>query len=244
MSRTTITRHFSAPRAVVYRALLDPRAVAQWRVPEGMSSEVHEFDVREGGYFRVSLTYDTPSGLGKSSSETDTYHGYFLQLVPDERIVERIEFETSDRALQGEMTITTTLTDVAGGTELVGVHEGLPPGLSADDNKAGWVSSLDRLAALLQVRPPTPDARLVPVFASADPGLIAIAKSLLDGEGIDHFVKGEGLQDLFGAGRLAGFNPITGPAEFWVREEDARAARGRLNELREGDGNAASSQDE
>lgn len=65
-------------------------------------------------------------------------------------MVELIEFETDDPALRGEMRITTTLMEVEGGTEVIGVHEGLPPGLSADDNAAGWRDSLEKLAALVE----------------------------------------------------------------------------------------------
>ena len=100
-----------APRPVVYRALLDADAVAKWRVPEGMTSQVHEFEAREGGSFRVSLTYDAPDRTGKSTSHTDTYHGHFAKLVPDEQVVEVFEFETADPALAGTMTMTTTLAD-------------------------------------------------------------------------------------------------------------------------------------
>ena len=134
----------------VRRALLDPVAVAKWRIPSGMTSQVHEFDAREGGRFRVSLTYDAPTGTGKTSAHTDTYHGHFVKLVPDEQVVEALEFETSDPALRGEMTITTTLSDADGGTEVLGVHERLPPGLAAADNETGWRESLARLAALVE----------------------------------------------------------------------------------------------
>ena len=150
VSSTRVTQRINAPRSAVYRALLDPTAIAQWRVPGGMSCHIHEFDAREGGAFRVSLTYDQPSGTGKTTAHTDTYHGRFVQLVPDERVVEAVEFETSDPAMQGEMTITTTLTDApGGGTDLVAIHDALPPGLSATDNETGWRESLSKLAALL-----------------------------------------------------------------------------------------------
>jgi uncharacterized protein YndB with AHSA1/START domain len=69
MSSTRITRHVDAPSANVYRALLDARAVANWVVLTGMTSRVHAFDAREGGSFRVSLTYDKPTGTGKTSRE-------------------------------------------------------------------------------------------------------------------------------------------------------------------------------
>src|SRR6266498_2289617 len=114
MSSTRISRHVNAPRAIVYRALLDPRAVATWMVPTGMTSHVHTFDAREGGSFRISLTYDAPTGTGKTTAQTDTFHGRFVTLVTNEQVVEVVEFETTDPALRGEMTITITLADADG----------------------------------------------------------------------------------------------------------------------------------
>jgi uncharacterized protein YndB with AHSA1/START domain len=149
---TRISRHLRASREVVYRALLDPRAVATWMVPTGMTSEVHVFDAREGGSFRISLTYDRPTTAGKTTATTDTYHGRFVKLVPGEYVREVVEFETADPAMRGEMTITIGLADADGGTEIVATHEDLPPGLSTDDNKTGWRLSLEKLAALVEAR--------------------------------------------------------------------------------------------
>ena len=150
MTSTRIKRHFNAPAAAVYRALLDPRAVAKWKVPDGMTCQVHAFDPREGGSFRISLTYDAPGGTGKTTPHTDTYHGRFVTLVPNEQIVEVDEFETDDPALRGKMTITITLRPVDGGTDLLAVHEGLPPGVSPADNETGWQMALAKLAALVE----------------------------------------------------------------------------------------------
>jgi uncharacterized protein YndB with AHSA1/START domain len=150
VSSTRITRHVNAPRDSVYRALLDAGAVATWMVPTGMSSHVHAFDPREGGTFRISLTYDEQTGTGKTTAHTDTYHGRFVKLVPNEQVVEEVEFETADPALRGEMTITIALADADGGTDVLAVHDGLPRGLSTADNEAGWRSSLGKLAALLE----------------------------------------------------------------------------------------------
>jgi uncharacterized protein YndB with AHSA1/START domain len=150
MSSTRLRRHVRASRAAVYRALVDARAVATWMVPAGMTSQVHGFDAREGGAFRISLTYDAPTGTGKTSAHTDTFHGRFVKLAPAEQVVEVVEFETADPALQGEMTISYELSDADGGTDIVAVHDGLPPGLSSADNEAGWRMSLDKLAALVE----------------------------------------------------------------------------------------------
>jgi uncharacterized protein YndB with AHSA1/START domain len=150
MSSTRIRRHVNAPRAIVYRALLDARAVATWMVPTGMTSQVHAFDAREGGSFRISLTYDAPTGTGKTTAQTDTFHGRFVKLVTDEQVVEVVEFETTDPAMLGEMTITYALADAEGGTDLLAVHDGLPRGVSAADNEVGWRMSLSKLAALVE----------------------------------------------------------------------------------------------
>ncbi|WP_432173506.1 SRPBCC family protein [Streptomyces sp. Tue6028] len=150
MYTTRVSGRVNASRAAVYRALLDADAVARWRVPTGMRSEVHAFDAREGGLFRVSLTYDVPGATGKSEAHTDTYHGHFAELVPDERVVEVLEFEAADPALRGEMVMTTELTEADGGTEVVIVHEGVPDAIPAADNETGTRMALENLARLVE----------------------------------------------------------------------------------------------
>ena len=155
MTRTTHSeRHIKAPRELVYRLLTDPDAVQKWKVPEGMSSHIHEFDAREGGAFRVSLTYNSPESAGKTSEHTDTYHGRFVALIPSECVVEIMEFETGDPTMRGEMTITYTLSASGSGTDLLAVHEGLPPGVALADNELGWRMSMDKLAALAESSQP------------------------------------------------------------------------------------------
>ncbi|MFF0203986.1 SRPBCC domain-containing protein [Streptomyces sp. NPDC005017] len=148
---TRTSRHVNAPPAAVYRALLDADAVGRWRVPDGMSGRVHEFDAREGGRFRVSLTYRLPGATGKSGARTDTYHGRFVRLEQDRLVVEELEFETDDPALRGTMTMTTTLTACeGGGTEVVMVHEGVPDVVPPADNETGARMALANLAALVE----------------------------------------------------------------------------------------------
>jgi hypothetical protein len=89
------------------------------------------------------------------------------------------------------------------------------------------VDTVDRLPG----PEPTPDVELVPVFATGDAGVIAIARSLLEAEEIDFLLRGDGLQDLFGLGRMTGFNFAMGPAEFLVRSDDADRARELLDGL-------------
>lgn len=150
MYTSRVSRLVRAPRAAVYRALLDADAIAAWRVPDGMTSEVHTWDPREGGRFRVSLTYADSDAAGKSGGHTDTYHGHFVQLVPDELVVEVLEFETDDAALAGAITMTTSLREAEGGTEVEIVHEGMPDSVPPADNETGTRMSLDKLARLVE----------------------------------------------------------------------------------------------
>lgn len=157
IGHTRVTRLIHASPATVYDALLDPRAVARWKVPDGMSSVVHELDPRVGGRLRVSLTYEAPGPgespeAGKTSSRTDTYSGRFLELIPGALVVEAIEFETARRELRGEMTVRTTLAPTGAGTEVEIDHAGLPPGVAPADNVTGTEMALAKLAALLEAR--------------------------------------------------------------------------------------------
>lgn len=158
-SSTRLDQWVSAPRSAVYRALLDPDAVAVWMVPDDMTSHIHEFEAREGGRFRITLSYDAPTGAGKSTPQSDTYHGHFVRLVPDTLVRQSIEFETDDPGMRGQMSVTFDLTDADGGTLVSACHEDLPPGLPPEDNEVGWRISLGKLAALLDGRSPGTEAR-------------------------------------------------------------------------------------
>jgi uncharacterized protein YndB with AHSA1/START domain len=150
MTTTMLTQHFDASASVVYRALIDPDAVSAWMFPDGMTIQIHHFEPRVGGRFRISLTYEGDLGVGKSSARTDTYHGRFVELVPNERVVETLAFETADPSMQGEMTITFALAEAEGATELSAWHENVPSGISPADNETGWRMSLARLRQLVE----------------------------------------------------------------------------------------------
>ena len=153
MRSTRVHQHIDARRADVYRLLLDPTAITKWKVPDGMTAQVHTFEAREGGVVHVSLTYVDTSTTGKTAAHTDTYHGRFTRLVPNEEVVEVDEFETDDPSMRGEMVSTIRLRDASdGGTDVVGIHEGIPPGVSEADNETGWRMALAKLAALAEGR--------------------------------------------------------------------------------------------
>jgi uncharacterized protein YndB with AHSA1/START domain len=144
---TTVVR---APKSAVYAALLDARAVETWRVPDDMVARVEEWEPVEGGRFRVSLTYRAADRTGKTEGATDTYSGRFATLVPDQQVVERLAFDTPDAGLADEMTMTFTLRDVDGGTEVELLHEGIPDAVAPDDNATGTRMALAKLAAYVE----------------------------------------------------------------------------------------------
>jgi uncharacterized protein YndB with AHSA1/START domain len=148
---TRVSRIIRAPRPAIYQACLDPGALAQWRVPDNMTAQVHAFDAREGGTFRMSLTYRDPpqSAGGKTVPGTDTFQGRFAELVPDEKIVEVIEFESQDPRYAGEMTMTTSFTDTSDGTEVTVLCADIPAGVRPEDNAAGTRQALRKLAAFM-----------------------------------------------------------------------------------------------
>jgi uncharacterized protein YndB with AHSA1/START domain len=146
------SRVIMASPQTIYRALMDPDAIASWRPPEGMKAHIDTFDPHEGGTYRMSLAYtDTDHAVpGKTSEHNDVVQGRFLELVPNERIVELVEFESDDPAFAGAMTIITTLTAVPGGTEVAIRCENVPSGIRPGDHQVGMTSTLKNLAAFTE----------------------------------------------------------------------------------------------
>jgi uncharacterized protein YndB with AHSA1/START domain len=152
--RTTVSRVMDAPRAAIYRAFLDPQAIAAWLPPGSMTGIVHVFEPREGGAFRMSLVYPPgEAGHGKSSDDTDTFAARFTTLVPDACIVWTVTFESADPAFAGEMLVRTTLEPADAGTRVTMLCENIPSGIRPEDNETGCRSTLEKLAAYVERRP-------------------------------------------------------------------------------------------
>jgi len=146
------SRFIRASPHKIYEALLDPKAVAIWRPPEGMRAEIFAFDPRVGGGFRMAFVYaGTDHAVrGKTSEDADVFDGQFVELVHGSRVVERVTFESDDRAFAGAMTITTSLAPVVGGTEVTIRCENVPAGIRPSDHQIGMRSTLDNLAAFTE----------------------------------------------------------------------------------------------
>ena len=139
-------RVLAAPPERVYRAFLDPDALARWLPPYGFTGKVHQMEAKVGGTHRMSFTNFTS---GKSHS----FGGRYLELAPNERIRYTDRFD--DPNLPGEMEVTVTLRKVSVGTELTVVQEGVPEAIPAEACHLGWQDSLSQLAKLVQ--PEIPD---------------------------------------------------------------------------------------
>lgn len=129
----------------VYRAFLDPDAMAKWLPPHGFTGKVHELDARVGGRYRMSFT-NFGSGSGHS------FGGEYLELVPNERIRHTDRFD--DPNLPGQMITTIALKAVSVGTELTVVQEGIPEAIPAEACYLGWQESLTLLAQLVEAEIP------------------------------------------------------------------------------------------
>jgi len=131
----------------LYRAFLDPGAVAKWMPPYGFTCTVHQMDARVGGMYKMSFTN---FGTGNGHS----FGGEYVELVPNQTIRYTDAFD--DPNLPGTMETTVTLRQVLCGTELTIVQEGLPEAIPVEMCYLGWQESLAQLAHL--VEPEIPDA--------------------------------------------------------------------------------------
>jgi uncharacterized protein YndB with AHSA1/START domain len=125
----------------LYRAFLEPDAVAKWLPPNGFACTVHHLEARVGGTHKMSFRNFT-TGNGHS------FGGRYLELVPNERLRYTDSFD--DPNLPGEMTVTVDLKNVPVGTELTIVQDGVPDGIPVEACYIGWQQSLENLAKLVE----------------------------------------------------------------------------------------------
>jgi len=146
-STNTIRLHrvLRAPAERVYRAFLDPDAMAKWLPPHGFIGKVHEMDARVGRGYRMSFT-------NFSTGNSHSFGGTYTELKPHERIRYTDRFD--DPNLPGEMQVTITLRTVTCGTELDIIQEGVPAVIPVDACYLGWQQSLSLLADLVEAEIP------------------------------------------------------------------------------------------
>jgi uncharacterized protein YndB with AHSA1/START domain len=149
MPTNTVRLHrvLRAPPGRVYRAFLDPDAMAKWLPPNGFTGRVHHIEPKVGGSCRMSFT-------NFSTGQSHAFGGEYVELVPNERLRYTDRFD--DANLPGTMHTTVTLARLACGTELNVVQEGIPDVIPAEACYLGWQESLALLALLVEAEIPGP----------------------------------------------------------------------------------------
>lgn len=139
----TINLHrvLRAPAERIYRAFLEPAALAKWLPPHGFTASVAHLDARVGGSFRMSF-------INFSGGDSHSFGGEYLELTPYSRIRYTDRFD--DPGLPGLITVTVDLIPVSFGTDLKITQEGLPDVIPAEACHLGWQESLLQLAALVE----------------------------------------------------------------------------------------------
>lgn len=134
-------RVLSAPPERVYRAFTEPDALAKWLPPYGFACQVHHFDGRVGGGFRMSFRH---MGNGQAQS----FGGEYLEMAPGRKLVYVDRFD--DPNLPGEMRVTVSFETVSCGTDLKIEQAGIPEAIPVEMCYLGWQQSLAQLTLLVE----------------------------------------------------------------------------------------------
>jgi uncharacterized protein YndB with AHSA1/START domain len=144
-STVRLHRVFRAPPERLYRAFLEPEALAKWNAPHGFVARIHEMDVRVGGRYRMSF-------INFGTGQSHDFGGSYLELVANQRIRSTDTFD--DPNLPGTMAMTVTFSAVSCGTRVEIVQEGLPDAVPPEACQLGWQESLSLLARLVEAEIP------------------------------------------------------------------------------------------
>jgi uncharacterized protein YndB with AHSA1/START domain len=140
-------RLIAATPEKVFAALVDADALSSWLPPSGMNGRFEHFDARPGGSYRLILTYsDRSRARGKATDNSDIVEARFVDIVPNARVVQAIDFVSNDPAFAGTMTMTWEVVPVGESTRVEIRAENVPTGISAEDHAVGLNSSLAHLA--------------------------------------------------------------------------------------------------
>ena len=141
------SRLIAATPEKVFAALVDADALCRWLPPSGMNGRFDHFDARPGGSYRLILTYsDNSDAGGKATDDSDIVEARFVDIVPNARVVQAIDFVSDDPSFAGTMTMTWDLVPVGESVRVEIRAANVPPGISAEDHLVGLNSSLANLA--------------------------------------------------------------------------------------------------
>ena len=147
----TASKLIRASASAIYQAFATPEAMERWLPPQGMTGHILAFAFREGGGYRMRLTYNESQHTpGKTSDDADEVEVRFVKLVRDERIEQAVTFNSEDPAFSGEMRIAWILESAQKGTLVTVRCENVPAGIRREDHQAGLSSTLNNLAAFAE----------------------------------------------------------------------------------------------
>ena len=136
-----IHRVLKAPADRIYRAFVDPEALAQWTPPYGYTCRVHSFEPVVGGRYKMSFTNFT-------TMKSHSWKGEFLELKPGKFLKYSDQFD--DPELPGKMVVTVSLNEMTLWTEFHLTQENIPAAIPLELCYLGWQESLKQLARLVE----------------------------------------------------------------------------------------------
>lgn len=147
MATTTNSKIIQATKGKIYNAFTDKNALEFWLAPNIMVGKIHDFELKVGGGYNMSLFYLDSKTLGKTSGNEDRFSAKFVELKPYNKIVQTINFQSDKNEFANEMTMEVFLEAVANNsTKVTIVFKNIPTGIDVKDNETGTEQSLEKLA--------------------------------------------------------------------------------------------------
>lgn len=151
METTTNSKIIRATREKIYNAFIDKKALEFWLAPNNMTGKIYDFEAKVGGAYNMSLFYLDSETEGKTSENEDRFSAKFVELKPDAKIVQTINFQSDKNELTDEMTMEVFLEEGENNsTKVTIVFKNIPKGINPKDNEKGTEQSLEKLARYVE----------------------------------------------------------------------------------------------
>lgn len=152
MDRTSInSKEIQADIETVWNAFTEKKALEYWLAPYGMTGKIHDFDLKVGGGYEMSLYYKDNKTQGKTSGNEDRFSATFMEIKPFERIVQTINFQSDNSKFKDEMTMEVQLDKLdTNSTKVTIIFRNIPTGIDPKDNEDGTEQSLQKLAKFIE----------------------------------------------------------------------------------------------
>lgn len=152
MDRTSInSKEIQADIETVWNAFTEKKALEYWLAPYGMTGKIHDFDLKVGGGYEMSLYYKDNKTQGKTSGNEDRFSATFTEIKPFERIVQTINFQSDNSKFKDEMTMEVQLDKLdTNSTKVTIIFRNIPTGIDPKDNEDGTEQSLQKLAKFIE----------------------------------------------------------------------------------------------